>query len=96
MAGSYTHLDVYKRQIEMQINILQERGVEIRDWENKERVLKQVRTVSYTHLYTTLKLLIVVERIFALILSYTLDVNSLKNVITVSGSSDNAAISLSA
>ena len=29
--------------IEMQINILQERGVEIRDWENKDRVLKQDR-----------------------------------------------------
>lgn len=32
--------------IEMQINILQERGVEIRDWENKDRVLKQVRILG--------------------------------------------------
>ncbi len=29
--------------IEMQINILQERGVEVRDWENKDRVIKQIR-----------------------------------------------------
>lgn len=32
--------------IEMQISILQERGVEIRDWENKDRVLKQVRILG--------------------------------------------------
>lgn len=35
--------------IEMQINILQERGVEIRDWENKDRVLKQVRILGEKH-----------------------------------------------
>lgn len=32
--------------IEMQISILQERGIEIRDWENKDRVLKQVRILG--------------------------------------------------
>jgi Mor family transcriptional regulator len=32
--------------IEMQIDILQERGIEIRDWENRDRVLKQVRIIG--------------------------------------------------
>ncbi len=32
--------------IEMQINILRERGIEIRDWENKKRVLQQVRILG--------------------------------------------------
>ena len=32
--------------IEMQIDILSERGIEIRDWENKDRVLKQVRIMG--------------------------------------------------
>ena len=33
--------------IEMQINILQERGVEIRDWENKDRVGHWISWVLY-------------------------------------------------
>ncbi|MCU6685683.1 hypothetical protein OCV99_03765 [Dorea acetigenes] len=32
--------------IEMQIDILRERGVEIRDWEHKDRVLRQVRMMG--------------------------------------------------
>lgn len=32
--------------IEMQIDILRERGVEIRDWEHKDRVLQQVRMMG--------------------------------------------------
>lgn len=32
--------------IEMQIDILRERGVEIRDWEHKDRVLQQVRIMG--------------------------------------------------
>lgn len=32
--------------IEMQIDILHERGVEIRDWEHKDRVLQQVRMMG--------------------------------------------------
>lgn len=32
--------------IEMQIDILRERGVEIRDWESKDRVLRQVRMMG--------------------------------------------------
>ncbi len=32
--------------MEMQIDTLAERGIEIRDWENKDRVLKQVRIMG--------------------------------------------------
>lgn len=32
--------------IEMQVGILQERGIEIRDWDNKDRVLRQVRILG--------------------------------------------------
>lgn len=32
--------------IEMQVNILQERGIKIRDWDNKNRVLRQVRILG--------------------------------------------------
>lgn len=32
--------------IEMQINILKERGIEIRDWENKDRILQQIRILG--------------------------------------------------
>lgn len=32
--------------LEWQIDILRERGVEIKDWENKNRVLKQVRIIG--------------------------------------------------
>lgn len=32
--------------LEWQIGILRERGVEIKDWENKDRVLKQIRIIG--------------------------------------------------
>jgi hypothetical protein len=32
--------------MELQIDILSQRGVEIRDWENKDRVLKQIRIIG--------------------------------------------------
>lgn len=32
--------------IEMQINVLKERGIEIRDWENKDRILQQIRILG--------------------------------------------------
>lgn len=32
--------------LEWQIDILSQRGVEIRDWENKDRVLKQIRIIG--------------------------------------------------
>lgn len=32
--------------IEMQIDILRERGIEIRDWDNKDRTLRQIRILG--------------------------------------------------
>lgn len=32
--------------MEMQVDILSQRGVEIRDWDNKDRVLKQIRIIG--------------------------------------------------
>ena len=32
--------------MELQIDILSQRGVEIRDWENKDRVLRQIRIIG--------------------------------------------------
>ncbi len=32
--------------IELQIKVLKERGVEIRDWEDKERILEQIRFIG--------------------------------------------------
>lgn len=32
--------------MEMQVDILSQRGVEIRDWDNKDRVIKQVRMLG--------------------------------------------------
>lgn len=34
------------RNIEQQIELLSKRGVQIRDWDNKDRVLKQVRIIG--------------------------------------------------
>ena len=34
------------RNIEQQIELLSKRGVKIRDWDNKDRVLKQVRIIG--------------------------------------------------
>ena len=32
--------------MEMQIKVLKERGVEIKDWDNKEKTLKQIRMLG--------------------------------------------------
>lgn len=32
--------------LEMQVTILKERGVEIRDWDNKDRTLEQIRIIG--------------------------------------------------
>lgn len=34
------------RNIEQQIELLSQRGIRIRDWDNKDRVLKQVRIIG--------------------------------------------------
>lgn len=39
-------LPLVLRSIEQNIELLSQRGIEIRDWDNKDRVLKQVRIIG--------------------------------------------------
>ena len=39
-------LPLVLRNIEQNIELLSQRGIEIRDWDNKDRVLKQVRIIG--------------------------------------------------